>query len=269
MDPSTAGPIPLSDLDLIAAVALVAVNALLSLWLGLGLGKKLLVASMRTIVQLIALGFVLEWVFDVARAPLVLGLCMAMIVIAAYAGVGRSARDYPGAKPASFAALLTGVGLTVLVATLGIVGSDPWWEPRYLIPLLGMALGNSLTGVSLGLDRFLSQLDEGRGRVEAMLALGATRWEAARPVAGEAIRAGMIPILNTMTVVGLVTIPGMMTGQILGGASPMDATRYQILIMFLLAAATALTTTITVLLATRALFDDAHRLRSDRIRSHE
>ncbi|MBU1897720.1 ABC transporter permease, partial [Myxococcota bacterium] len=80
-----------------------------------------------------------------------------------------------------------------------------------------MILGNSLNGVSLGLDRALALLDEGRDAVELRLALGATRWEAARPVAVEAIRVGMIPIINTMSVVGLVSIPGMMTGQILGG----------------------------------------------------
>ena len=265
MDPEF-GPIALSNWDLVAAVALVAINGLLSLWLGLELGRKLLVASVRTVVQLVALGFVLGWVFDVAKGPIVLGLCLAMIVIAAWAAVGRSSRTFPGAKPASFVALFVGAGTTVIIATAGIVGAEPRWEPRYLITLLGMALGNGLTAVSLGLDRCLAQLDEGRGRVEVLLALGATRWEAARPVAAEAIRTGMIPILNTMTVVGLVTIPGMMTGQILGGASPLDATRYQILIMFLLAAATALATTITVLLAVRSLFDSAHRLRRERIR---
>ena len=260
------GPIALSNWDLAAAVALVAINGLLSLWLGLGMGKKLLVASIRTVVQLIALGFVLGWVFDVDSVLLVLGVCLAMVVVAAWASVGRSSRSFPGARPASFTALLVGVGTTVVVATAGIVGADPWWEPRYLITMLGMGLGSSLTGVSLGLDRCLAQLDEGAGRVEALLALGATRWEATRPVAAEAIRTGMIPILNTMTVVGVVTIPGMMTGQILGGASPVDAARYQILIMFLLAAATALSTTITVLVAIRSLFDGAHRLRRERIR---
>jgi putative ABC transport system permease protein len=264
--PPEVGPIPLSNWDLVAAASLVAINGLLSLWLGLDLGRKLLVASLRTVVQLIALGFVLGWVFGVASGPLVLAVCLAMVVVASWAALGRSSRSFPGARPASFVALFVGVGTTVVVATAGIVGADPWWEPRYLITLLGMALGNSLTGVTLGLDRCLAQLDEGSGRVEALLALGATRWEAARPVAAEAIRTGMIPILNTMTVVGIVTIPGMMTGQILGGSSPVDAARYQILVMFLLAAATALATTITVLLAIRSLFDGAHRLRKERIR---
>jgi len=260
------GPIPLSAWDLAAAAALIAINGALSVWLGLGLERKLLVASLRTVVQLVALGYVLGFVFDVGQPGLVVGICLAMIVLAANASVGRSSRDYRGARPASFAALLVSAGVTTVVGTAGIVGVEPWWEPQYVIPLLGMILGNSLTGISLGLDRCLAELDEGRGRVELLLALGATRWEAAQPVAREAMRTGMIPILNTMTVVGLVTIPGMMTGQILSGTAPVEAARYQILIMFLIASATALGTAGAVLLALRSLFDDAHRLRSDRIR---
>jgi putative ABC transport system permease protein len=127
-----------------------------------------------------------------------------------------------------------------------------------------MILGNALTGVSLGLDRALGQLDEERDRIEGLLALGATWWEASRPVAADAVRTGMIPIINSMSVVGLVTIPGMMTGQILGGTSPVLAARYQILIMFLIAGAVALGTGTTVIAAVRAMFDADHRLRVDR-----
>ena len=124
-----------------------------------------------------------------------------------------------------------------------------------------MILGNALTGVSLGLDKMLGSLDEGRGRVELRLALGATAWEASRPEAAEAIRTGMIPILNAMSAVGLITIPGMMTGQILGGTPPVLAPRYQIMIMFLIAGAVALGVGVAVLLTVRACFDEAHRLR--------
>ena len=129
-----------------------------------------------------------------------------------------------------------------------------------------MVLGNALTGISLGVDRCLQELDENRGRVEALLALGATWWEAARPVAAESLRLGMIPILNSMSVVGLVTIPGMMTGQILAGSDPQIAARYQILIMFLIAAAVALGAATAILVTVRALFDSDHRLRAERIR---
>lgn len=259
------GPIPLSALDLVLASGLVVVNGLLSLWLGLGLEKKLFVASLRTVVQLLLLGWILMPVFAWNNQSIVFAICLAMVILATRAAVKRSSRSYPGAYRASFIALLCGAGSTALIGTWGIVGVDPWWQPRYLIPLLGMILGNGLTGISLGLDRCLTHLDEGRPKVDAYLALGANRWEAARPVAADALRSGMIPILNAMTVVGLVTIPGMMTGQILGGTDPSEAARYQILIMFLIASATAMGTALSVLLSLRALFDEDHRLRSERI----
>ncbi|HCP45045.1 MAG TPA: iron export ABC transporter permease subunit FetB [Deltaproteobacteria bacterium] len=260
-----AGPIPLSALDLVLAAGLVVINGLLSLWLGLGLERKLFVASVRTVVQLLLLGWILMPVFTWNNQAVVFGICLAMVILATRAAVKRSSRSYRGAYRSSFVALLLGAGATALIGTWGIVGVEPWWQPRYLIPLLGMILGNGLTGISLGLDRCLTQLDEGRARVDVYLALGASRWEAARPVAADAMRSGMIPILNAMTVVGLVTIPGMMTGQILGGTDPAEAARYQILIMFLIASATAMGTALSVLLSLRALFDDDHRLRSERI----
>lgn len=259
------GPIELSLLDLAAGAALIVINGALSAWLGLGLGRTLAVASIRTVVQLLILGVALEFVFGLEEAWPVLAFGGFMIALAAREAVKRSSRRWKGAGPAALVSLLVAAGATTVLASGAIVGVEPWWAPRYLLPLLGMILGNGLTGISLGLDRCLALLDESAPRVELALAFGATRWEAARPVAAEALRTGMIPILNTMTVVGLVTIPGMMTGQILGGVPPTQAARYQILILFLIASATALGTAGSVLLSIRALFDDQHRLRRERI----
>jgi putative ABC transport system permease protein len=189
-----------------------------------------------------------------------------MIALAAREALKRAGRSYRGSWFDTFFALLVASLLTLAVATRVVLGVEPWWEPRYLIPLLGMILGNALTGVSLGLDRCLTELQEGKSRVEALLAYGATRWEAARPVAVLSLRAGLIPILNTMSVVGLVTIPGMMTGQLLGGTNPALAARYQILIMFLIAAATALGAGIAIVLGLNRCFDREARLRDERIR---
>ena len=260
------GPIELGPIALLLAASLVAINGALSFWLGLGIGKRLLIASARTIVQLLLLGLVLETVFGWTHPAAVLAVCVAMTTLASREAVKRTKRDFVGSRWSSWLAMTIGAGGTAWFATAVIVRVDPWWTPQYLIPLLGMMLGNGLTGISLGLDRCLGELDEGAERVELALAFGATRWEAARPVVAESLRTGLIPILNSMSVVGLVTIPGMMTGQILGGVAPWLAARYQILIMFLIAAATAVGTGGAVLLAVRALFDEQHRLRRDRIR---
>ena len=263
------GPIELTWGSLAIASSLLLVNGALSVWLQLGLERKLAVAALRSAVQLTLLGYVLVPVFRFAHPAVVGAMAALMIALAAREAVRRSSRRYRGVLGNALLSLVVGATITTFVGAKLVIGVEPWWQPRYLIPLLGMMLGNGLTGISLGLDRGLAMLDEGRDTVEALLAVGATRWEAARPVAREAVRTGMVPILNSMSVVGLVSIPGMMTGQILGGTSPEQAARYQILILFLIAAATAMGVVGAVLLSVRALFDDAHRLRVDRIQNSD
>ena len=143
---------------------------------------------------------------------------------------------------------------------------QPWYDPQYFIPLLGMVLGNTLTGISLGLDRFMESLVNQRQKIETLLALGATRWEATHEEIKAAIRTGMIPMINSMMVMGIVSLPGMMTGQILAGANPLDAVRYQIIIIFAIASATALGTLGVVLLAWQSLLNSSHQLCLDRLK---
>ena len=252
--------------QLALAAALIVVNGGVSVALRLGMERELALASVRSVVQLALVGLVLEWVFDLRDLPVVLLLCLAMVVAATVAAARRPARTYRGIYRDSFVAMAVSSLLVTLVAVAGILSVDPWWEPQYLIPLLGMLLGNSLTGISLGLDRLLTRVRDARDEIEARLALGATTWEASLPAVRESVRTGMIPIVNTMMVVGIVSLPGMMTGQILAGADPVDAVRYQILILFMIAACTALGTLGAVLLGYRRLFDEGARLRPERIR---
>ncbi len=259
------GPIELSLLDMGLAALLVLINAALSLWLGLGLERRLLVASLRTVVQLLVLGTILVPVFQLQSAPLVVAVVALMLVLAGREAVSRTERRFSGMYASAFVSMALGALVSAGVGTALIIGVEPWWEPRYVVPIVGMILGNALTGVSLGLDRCMAQLDEGALAVETRLAFGATPWEAVRSVVAESLRTGMVPILNAMSAVGLVTIPGMMTGQILGGTPPEQAARYQILIMFLIAAATALGTAVSVLLCARAMFDGEGRLRRERL----
>jgi putative ABC transport system permease protein len=259
------GPIDIGWVELLGGAALLLVNGLLSLVLGLGLEKRLLVAATRAVVQLTVLGWILVPLFAWRTWWLVLPLTLVMTGLAAWEATRRVDRKVPGILGGAFLGMLVGAGGTAAWATLVLLRPEPLWDPRYLIPLVGMVLGNALTGVSLGLDRALVRLDEGRGEVELLLGLGATRWQAARPVAREALRTGMIPILNAMAAVGLITIPGMMTGQILGGTDPVLAARYQALILFLIAAAVAAGTGIAVAVVLMVALDGEHRLRVDRI----
>ena len=155
------------------------------------------------------------------------------------------------------------IELLAVVALAGVLG---WLAGRlHLPPLLGMILGNTMTGIALGLDRLLTGTARERSSIEARLALGHTISEAMSGVTKDALRSGLIPIINSMSAVGLVSIPGMMTGQILAGVEPMEAVKYQLLIMFLIAGGTTLGVLGAVLAAARRLTDARHRLRLDRM----
>ncbi len=257
--------IALGWIDLVVATSLVLVAGAISVALRLGLEKRLAVASIRTIVQLGLLGYVLRWVFGHDTPWPVLAWIAVMIGTAGRAAVARASRRYGRIHLDAFVTLALTALATTFTVTSVIIGVDPWHKAQYVIPLLGMVLGNSLTGISLALDHLLESLDAKRELIEAHLALGASRWEAARDPLAEAVRRGMIPIINSMSVVGLVSLPGMMTGQILAGEDPVDAVKYQLVVMFMLAASTALGCIVVALLAYRRLFDAAHRLRADRI----
>jgi putative ABC transport system permease protein len=185
-----------------------------------------------------------------------------MIVMTSVAGVSAVQRTrirYPGIWPRSILATWASSWLMAALALGVIVRVRPWYTPQYAIPLLGMILGNTLNGVSLGLDRLGEELSSKRDQVEALLALGATRWESAREPIRQAVRTGLIPTINAMMVVGIVSLPGMMTGQLLAGTSPVEAVKYQIVIMFLIASGTALGTVSVILLSFGRLFSQDHQ----------
>ena len=150
-------------------------------------------------------------------------------------------------------------------ALLVLLQPAPWYAPQYAIPLLGMLLGNTMTGIAVSLDNLTRQTLDKRHQIEARLALGHTASEAIGDIRRDALRAGLIPIVNSMATAGIVSLPGMMTGQILAGSPPMEAAKYQLLILFLIAAGTGLGSMAAVLLGSKRLFDGRSRLRRDRL----
>ena len=266
---SDAAYIPISLWQLALAAALIAVNIALSVALRLGLARSLLVASARMTVQLLLIGLVLEWVFALDQPLPILAIALVMTTLASVAAVNRTRRRFAGVYWDSLVSILSASFLVTGFALVGIIRVEPWYDAQYLIPLLGMVLGNVLNGISLALDRFTEGVVNGRDRIELLLALGAGRWEAAHDLVADALRVGMIPTINAMMVMGIVSLPGMMTGQILAGAAPVDAVRYQIVIMFMIASVTALGAFGVVALAFGRLFDERSRLRTDRVRRVE
>ena len=263
---NSSGAVAISNGQLLMAALLIAVNVVLSALLQLGLARSLMVASARTVVQLLLIGHVLQWLFRQNNAALVIGLGLVMAAIAGMASVQRTRRRFPGIYLSSLVSVMASSALITGLVLNGIIRPTPWYDPQYLIPLLGMMLGNTLNGISLGLDRLMENLHMQKDRIETWLALGANRWEACREAIRDAIRVAMIPTINSMMVVGLVSLPGMMTGQILEGADPADAVRYQIVIMFMIAAATALAVIAAVGLGYLTLTNADQQLRLDRLR---
>jgi putative ABC transport system permease protein len=260
--------ISLTIWDVAAVSVFVLMNGLLSLWLSLGIERQLLVASVRMVVQLSAVGAVLTLLFSVATLPWTLAMAAVMVLFAGREISARQKRPLSGwwGYGLGTATMTIAAATLTLVALLGTIQPEPWYHPRYAIPLLGMILGNTMTGISLGLDTLTTAAVRERGSIEARIALGAARLEALRPAMQEAMRRGLMPMINAMAAAGVVSLPGMMTGQILAGVPPGEAVRYQLLIMFLIAGATGLGLLMAVLGGAWRLTDHRHRLRPDRLK---
>ncbi|HYD29536.1 MAG TPA: iron export ABC transporter permease subunit FetB [Azospirillaceae bacterium] len=259
--------IPLSYGDVAIASLLVVVNGLLSLALDLGLERRLAVASARMVVQLVLVGMVLTTLFALVSPWWTVLTALVMVAFAGREVMARQERALKGwwAYGLGTATMLLAAGVVTTLALTTQIRPDPWYDPRYLIPLLGMILGNTMNGISLGLNTLATAAVRERAAIEARLALGGTRWQAFGPMLRQALRSGLMPIVNTMSATGLVSLPGMMTGQILGGVAPQEAVKYQILILFLIAGGTGFGVLAAVLGGVARLTDERHRLRLDRL----
>ena len=260
--------IALSYWQLAATSVFVLIDAALSVLFGLRVHRSLLFAAIRMVVQLALVGMVLTALFSVV-SPLWTGLtALVMVLFAGHEAAQRQERRLSGWWSYGLGTgcmMMSSVVVTVF-ALLTALRPNPWYDPRYAIPLLGMVLGNCMTGVGLGLNTLTTSLATRRAGVEAQLMLGASRQVATAPVTREALRSALMPIINSMAATGVVSLPGMMTGQILGGVPPAEAVKYQILVMFLIAGGTGLGAVTAVLGGVYRLTDARHRLRLDRLR---
>jgi putative ABC transport system permease protein len=252
--------IQLAWTDLVLCAALVLVAAGISAWQRVGLARGFLWGAARAVVQLVAVGYLLTYVFATSRWYLVLAVLLVMLLAATKTVADRHPGNRRGIALISGTAMLVGAGLTLAYVGAVVVHVSPWYDPRYLIPLFGMIIGNSMNGAALAAERLASEMELRRAEVEAYLALGASPAQASAEPVRRALTAALIPAVNGLMVVGLVSLPGMMTGQILAGASPLLAVRYQIVVAFMLAGAVAVTSAIVVLWYRRSFFTPAEQL---------
>ncbi len=262
--------VPLNWYDVGLAALLVLGNGFVSFAFRLGLERSLAVAVVRMLVQLGLVGFALKLLFAQASP---LWTAAAVLVMVAVAGYEVSARQ--SGRLAGWRAIALGSGTLFLVGLLTsfyvisiVIGIEPWYTPRLLLPILGMVLGNALTSVALVLGRLTEEAWGERQAIEARLALGATRYEAFESSMKRALSVALMPTVNAMAVAGIVTLPGMMTGQILSGVDPLEAAKYQMVILLGLTGSTALAAVLAAFGGVRLLTDDRHRLRLDQKAEH-
>ncbi len=218
-------PVITLSLPQLAVAILPALATLVILWRwSMNVGNAVYALG-RMLLQLMLIGYALAWIFGASSGWLI----ALVLLIMAFASSWIALRTVPEQRLAllwaSIAGILLGGGLTLAVVTQAVLLLDPWYLPRYMIPLAGMAFANAMTAVSLSAERLFAELEHGES------------WESAR---GVAFQAAMIPVVNSLFAVGLVSLPGMMTGQILSGVSPLIAARYQIMIMCMIFAASGI-----------------------------
>ncbi|MFQ5962184.1 MAG: iron export ABC transporter permease subunit FetB [Candidatus Methylomirabilales bacterium] len=253
--------IDVGTFHLLLALAMIAAVLAISYRERLGLERDLIIATARTFLQLFVVGYFLVYLFAWDRWELVLLTFILMLAAASWIAVGRLTRPLPGARWIAVVSLTVGSAITLVFVTHVVIGVEPWYDPRYVIPIGGMILGNAMTGAALAGERFQGELRSRVEEVETLLALGFAGLEAVQDLYRSAIRAAMIPTINAMLAVGIVQLPGMMTGQILSGTSPLIAVKYQVVVMLMIACAVALSSFLFLHLAVRRYLTPAHQLR--------
>ncbi|GBF78889.1 ABC transporter permease [Aphanothece sacrum] len=244
------GVIQLDTVDLGWSLGIMAIAVALSRWQRLGLETQLVSATGRSLLQLLVVGYVISAIFALNHPIPVLGIIAIMLSIAAKVTENRITGKLKGLFPLIWLSLFVSSGLTLSYTLILIIQPEIWYSPQYLIPLAGMILGNSMNSASLSGERLSSAISQNSLEVETYLCLGATPSQAIASYRKEAIRLSLIPTLNQMMVVGIVSLPGMFTGQVLAGSDPLNAASYQILILFMI----AFTNIITAILVTEGVY---------------
>ncbi len=246
--------------QLAIAAGLMAITIGISAWHRLGLEYQLALATGRTTLQLLIMGYVLAIVFGFQSPWLVLAALAVMLTVAAIVARNRVSKTMPKLLPLMWGSIFISTVLTLSYVSVLVVQPDPWYNPRYLIPLAGIVLGNAMNAGAIAGERLASNISQHRIEIETHLSLGASPEQAIAEYRKQAFKAGLIPMINAMMVVGLVTLPGIISGQMLGGIDPIQASAYQILIMFMLAFADMVTIVLVTWGLGRQFFNAAAQL---------
>ncbi len=255
--------IKLNLADAVFALGLIAIAIGLSAVAKLGLELNLALATGRTILQLVVLGYVLDFIFGIDSAWTALGILTIMLTITAIVARNRIGQKIPQLFGLVWGAIFLSTSVTLLYAEFLIIHPDKWDEARYLVPLGSILVGTSLNAAVITGERLIVMVKQCIGEIETHLSLGATPQQAISIYQRDSIRSGLIPLLNQMMLVGLVTIPSFTSGQLLAGVNPLDAISYEILVMLMVVVANLITTILVTKGLCRYLFNSAGQLLID------
>jgi putative ABC transport system permease protein len=243
--------------EVAASLVLVAIAIAVSIWWKTELEDDIAVAVARSLVQLFAIGYVIQAIFDEDSLLLVFVLIAVMVLFGAFTARRRAQRVPNAFWPLLIALGVAGATTLALVVALGVFEATP----RFLVPVGGMVVGNSMTAAAVALNRLGDEMTDRAREIEATLALGATAAVAAAPSVRRSLRSGTITLVDSTKTTGLIFFPGTMVGMLLAGADPTDAVRLQLILLWVLLGAVALAALIATMLAYRNFFTPAHQLR--------
>ncbi|MBD2770576.1 ABC transporter permease [Iningainema tapete] len=252
--------IKLDFIDLASAVGLMGIAIGLSAWEKIGIELKLALATLRTILQLGVLGYVLDFIFAVNNPWAVLAILAVVLTISAIVARNRITQKIPQMLPLVWGSIFISTLLVVFYTSNLLIQPNKWYEPRYVIPLVGIVLGNAMNAAAIAGERLVSSINNSQWEIETHLSLGATPKQAVSQYRKEAIRAGLMPTINQMMLIGMVALPGIIAGQLLGGVTALEAASYQIVIMFMIMSANLLTTVLLTTGVCRLFFNSAAQL---------
>jgi putative ABC transport system permease protein len=242
----------MSILALIFTLVFIVITMFVSLWQKLGLEREIAVGTIRAAIQLFAIGYVLQYIFNTEHPALIMLIIMIMIIVASL-NAGNRGKGLNGILW-RIVLSIAATELLMMMFLLGLRIIQP--IPQYIIPISGMTIGNAMVVSGLFLNQMRREVEASRAEIDTMLALGATARQAIQQSLKRSVKSSMIPTIDGMKTVGLVQLPGMMTGMIVAGANPVEAVRYQILIMFAFTASAAITSILLSLFSFKLWFTD-------------
>ncbi|SDL02046.1 ABC transporter permease [Halanaerobium congolense] len=255
------GTIDIQIMQLVFAYIFVLVLLFIVKQKEIGHKGEILLASVRMTIQLIAVGFILEYVFSNQSPIYSILILLIMETFAIYNIFGRiEGRISKKLKLIIAGSMFLGTSISILFFIIAVVRLDPWFRADYFIPLSGMLIGNSMTGISLGVNYLINGIRDNKNLVENYLMLGAEPETAVKEISNRAFYNAVLPTINSMMGMGIVFLPGMMTGQIIAGASPIIAIKYQIAIMMGILGSVTLTVFFMVNKGAKTFFNSRKQL---------